>query len=139
MGIDLEALTPAPWQFDERIRCAAIYQGEKVNCFDELATRGTIAYLGWTIGQMDQEKREDWAFIALARNAFQIMMDRKIYPVIRCGKWAVDVATCVHVGDFDDPFSALIAAEKWYNEQAARESLPPGDPKHNDLSGGHHV
>jgi len=26
--------TPAPWTYDERVGCIAVYSGEKVNCFD---------------------------------------------------------------------------------------------------------
>lgn len=71
-------------------------------------------------------------FIKLARLAFDVMMRRKWWPVPRVGggwtvhftkgsaeRWMMEYSRS-HQGDgcpkFDDPYTALIEADKWYRE-----------------------
>ncbi len=116
MTLDLSKLTPAPW----RLQCAG--SGLVIDAEDLPA-----ADCG---GDVDAQ------FIALARNAFDVMMRRS---------WGVRVTTGVshqavfHVHDdgrdigptcYTCPFTALVETDKWANENP---DLPVTDyPFHDD-------
>jgi hypothetical protein len=128
--MDLSKISPAPWQADERVRCAAVYSGEKVNCFDDLDD--VICYKEF--GEPASEARiANWEFIALARNAFDVMMRRRWFVVPQ--SWAFDEGKGAKIvrrwgvrgdgfdldeiprnGTFSDPFTALVEADRWYKE-----------------------
>ena len=92
--MDLSKLTPAPWVIG-----GDLHLGET----------------GWSTEFADIE------FIELARNAFDVMMRRGWNPVrgyySDASLWAaedVDGTICdLHA---TDPFTALVAADKWYRE-----------------------
>ncbi len=81
------------------------------------ATQEYHDYLAGPVHQYG-ELRESMKFAALARNAFDVMMRRQIYPQLfgSPGKWGVRVASCQHVSAAD-PFTALVEADKWITEQ----------------------
>ncbi len=116
MGLDLEKLSPAPWFARGEGICCAVYQG-------------TTEKQGYLIDLQDPT----WAdaeFIALARNAFDVMLRRGWHAMRDVQhKWfAVDERSRpVHPSDdyrsedgrfnpvrLADPFSALVAADEWY-------------------------
>ncbi len=114
MPIDLSKLSPAPWT---------------ANSFGEVYDpEGRVADCGFV---------EDAEFIALARNAFDVMMRRGWIPtrwLSVSGKWGVFTDT----GDgvplelqkwpddaWPDPFTALVEADRWLT---AREQPPAAPP-----------
>ena len=128
--MDMTNLPPAPWQCDERVRCMALYSGEKVNCFDDLGE--TIAYIGWgTLPAFDLPmKRAAWEFAALARQAFDVMMRRGWYAQPDSEKWYVFglgsliLQGAKQDGPWPDPFTALVEADRWYVEHIERKPSP---------------
>src|SRR4051812_23695569 len=102
--MDLAKLTPAPWYVQ-------IEGGGVVMAADDCP----VAECG---GDVDAE------FIALARNAFAVMMDRNWTPVpIGNGYWMPQhpddgtpgYFTNAHPGRvFTDPFTAIVEADKFY-------------------------
>lgn len=125
--MDLEKLTPAPWRF----------VGENVpGLFGKAllpSLYGPDQLRVAKVGTDDVKRTEelgkrfvaDAAFIALARNAFDVMMRRGWSPW--AGKeWSVldDEGGMIyrkHGGDgsritASDPFTALVEADKWYKE-----------------------
>lgn len=125
--MNLDKLTPAPW-----------YEGkpyaEMCDCFT--GTLGGVCSNVWADGGHDVTKlcaglgEDDAKFMALARNAFDVMMRRgwTLYrdgggywiavveyggsPIIR----ADDGELCWYTGLRPDPFTALVEADKWYRE-----------------------
>ena len=76
--------------------------------------------------ELAQKFLVDAEFIALARNAFGVMMRRGWWAVkVRSGGWIVADGHYGWVGtkvddvlvEYSDPFTALVEAEKWYKEQ----------------------
>jgi hypothetical protein len=70
----------------------------------------------------------DAEFIALARNAFDVMMRRGWWAArLKDGKWRVSTFCAIHGESAfrkflvhqmcDDPFTALVEADKWYREK----------------------
>lgn len=68
---------------------------------------------------------DDAEFIALARNAFDVMMRRKWYPMLDgSGKWRAEYQESDYLTrnwvnseadfSFNDPFTALVEADAWY-------------------------
>ena len=82
-----------------------------------------------------KRKRADMVFIALARNAFDVMQ-RRGWWVVSAGDhpyhWRVrtkeghdmpfDFVALDHGGYFSDPFEALVEADKWYRENKDKTS-----------------
>ncbi len=111
MSIDLEKLSPAPWQSTGH----ELYYGRSP-CFHQQISKAT-----------------DAEFIALARNAFDVMMRRKWHA-----EFYVGGAWCVVTDDggilyrfranggdglritATDPFTALVEADKWYLENVEK-------------------
>ena len=130
--MDLSKLTPAPWEasrrdwrnndagFDRYIH-GDIRESEYGG---KVATGVAIVQGNATSGTIQDANAE---FIALARNAFDVMM-RRGWKISRKagGQWRVDVPTrkpydgasweCLA----DDPFTALIEADRWYREHVER-------------------
>jgi hypothetical protein len=107
--MNLEKLTPAPW----------FAHGSQVLSGSPLKWDAIICEHAKADGA-------DAAFIALARNAFDVMM-RRGWGVTKSplGGWYVnaDLETCVKFAKFlgpphtepsPDPFTALVAADEWY-------------------------
>ena len=103
--IDLKKLTPAPWQA----------QGEGICC-------GLYAEPGHMLIFDPDSTWADASFIALARNAFDVMLRRGWYaypPSSQQVGWGVDARPQALPMDlcklsWPDPFTALVEAEKWY-------------------------
>lgn len=103
--MDVAKLIPAPW----------FSYGEQV-------CRGT-PFDGSFIAEF--EKRDDAFFVALARNAFDVMMRREWYPrKLTDGTWRVSCASVLPTRlinmHWDCPFAALVEADKWYRENVEK-------------------
>lgn len=130
MSIDLTKLTPAPWQvrrrndeFDFGVVSRVVEGG--VHMFAVCRTGNN--------NRTSSNKRDvedtDAEFIALARNAFDVMTRRLWRPVVMSvcleeNNWVSRNKWCVGgIGlkppdqpFYDDPFTALVEADKWYRE-----------------------
>ncbi len=116
MTMDLENLTPAPWRVSDCHGLCVVRDDPIADVVCELS-----------VGQWTGN-REDADFIALARNAFAVMMRRGWVPVRGETTWyvlATELPTDIAHGDYADPFTALVEADKWIGRQ--RE-------KHDDRS-----
>lgn len=58
-----EAATPGRWIADHRARCAGIYAGERVNCFDEVER-----FIAYRNHAADLQDEKDWSYIVAACN-----------------------------------------------------------------------
>lgn len=112
MPIDLSKLAPAPWKArDCEVESAPINEkGDVMMIYDE-----------------GGHNEADAAFIALARNAFDVMMRRGWGVENRGGWYATSKYGDRAVGGTDlypDPFTALVEADAWYkqNVEAAPEA-----------------
>ena len=148
MSIDLTKLTPAPWVYDERTGIASVFAGTPPDCllshnlprciasksasWSPIGTGGLIA--GWTWNEADLA---DMEFIALARNAFDVMMRRSwTYGIDRNERIYIWDARGYDVEGLPDrewgsnPFTALVEAEKWYREHIdnSQERFTPSSP-----------
>lgn len=113
--MDLSKLTPAPWCVCQSNSDLA-EKGEFFVKFsdprDDLSTDSTM---------MDRDHAE---FIALARNAFEVMMRRKWRTVYFVEGWYVldEEGHYVPINSANtrelspDPFTALVMADRWYRE-----------------------
>lgn len=81
-----------------------------------------------------KEEPTDLAFIALARNAFDVMMRRGWHPVKNGNDWHVVVPGTSHGVVYKfwhdragcvDPFTALVVADEWYRENVEVAPTPP--------------
>ena len=106
--MDLNKLTPAPWL----ISAPASDQFPAV-----------VKQTGFPILLSEEDNVADLQFAALARNAFDVMMRRGWWPISQGPgtQWLVvipDVNRLEQGGGFvdDDPFTALIEADRWYRE-----------------------
>jgi len=129
--IDLTKLTPAPWYARGEGMCCGVYQGSP----EKQGVPIDLQDPTWADGE----------FIAIARNAFDVMM--RPGTLACCGitfGWLPDpkypdgawTLTIYPDGDndrskdgligwlretlFPDPFTALVEAEKWYRENAVK-------------------
>jgi len=115
--LDIAKVTPAPWFAKCEGICCGVYQGSPEK-------------QGVSIDLQDPT----WAdaqFIALARNAFDVMMRRE-WGVKQCTvgpecepAWYADWSTVTNVEMPDslyckDPFTALVEADKWYRENVEK-------------------
>lgn len=144
--MDLSKLTPAPWIATEAIewhpkqrgsftdRGAFIMHGDRV-----VVEGGLQDEQGGAVGVL---KQVDAEFIALARNAFDVMM-RRGWGVVWIGglvkKWGVDwnldnvpprfhdlLRDAVVSGSLyaDDPITAIIESDRWYAENVDAKEKP---------------
>lgn len=152
MSIDLKKLTPAPWRIKSN-HCRRIYgnAGEPpvlMNDFDLVCEVDPVTInRGLKVSEFGTGKQfppveylydradADAEFIALARNAFDILL-RRNWSVI---KEPGNVFSIQQVGwdgrfhgfanSFNDPYTAVVEAEKWFVETepnfTARMATPP--------------
>ncbi len=119
--IDLSKLTPAPWFITV---FATVKESDKVTPDTFIVSEDDT----W-IAQMDQPECEnDAAFIALARNAFDVMMRHPEWQIMWIGEWCVVSLADVLTREMDNkymkavqqicnnPFSAFVAADEWVKE-----------------------
>ena len=115
MTFDPSKLTPEPWEVDGT---GWVLAGDDpiVECFD---------HKGLSLLRVAE-------FIALARNAFDVMMRRGWSAERNAGgtAWAVKNAqSCNYVGhipgkyvpQWPDPFTALVAADEWYKANVEKK------------------
>lgn len=135
--MNLEKLSPAPWLW------TAFDPGDGAH------TGGLVDGNGKSILSPTNEgdlaiRSDDAAFIKLARDAFDVMERRHVYPMRVQKGWSVWCTTphgwsaCMFgvtlsdlrykpatwPGPWADPFTALIEADKWYTENV--EKAPTG-------------
>ena len=108
--MDLSKLTPAPW-----VATAGMVTEDR--------DYSRLADCTW--GDVDNEQTAaNCEFIALARNAFDVMMRRGWHPEpLDSGQW---MACENRDGDWcdgpacADPFTALVEADRWYREHVEK-------------------
>lgn len=126
--IDLSKLTPAPWEAKVENGFSSLC-GPPTNGFRNFVLSYSTSDDGiWGKGETDM------AFIALARNAFDVMMRRgwHVWPPCEDIGWKVFATTAsmdkwTLENHFLDPFTALVEADKWYREHV--EAAAPQEPK----------
>lgn len=127
--MDLSKLSPAPWTAD----------GPKTNNgLYDVRTEYRGGFATFPAPNLDRTNAE---FIALARNAFDIMLRRNWTPFLASdGNWDVIAADTGGVPDEleaeapghlplswgSDPFSALVAANRWLKERETTAKPPHG-------------
>jgi hypothetical protein len=127
MSLNLSRLTPPPWEMDRHHQRDAETVYVAVHGPDGKAIFDTCNSERMEIEDNSDEDGPHYndrigeanlGFAALARNAFDVMMRRRIYPQLfgSPGKWGVRVASCHHISA-DDPFTALVEADRWLTEQ----------------------
>ena len=115
--LDLSKLTPAPWvAWHKPTETMADEDFHLVAGLPILPRDHSFSFL-----EMDAE------FIALARNAFDVMMRRGWAAVEVGGHWQVrdrngwdlplSFYVTEHKGRFPDPFTALVEADAWFRRQ----------------------
>lgn len=118
MTFDPTKLTAAPWRFDENASILSIQDGDGDSVFWE----------DHESHHLKSQSDDDLPFIALARNAFDVMMRRKRWftSPLGGGMWTVFTGEdriggghtaygyFGHDLKWPDPFTALIEADKWY-------------------------
>lgn len=119
--MNLDQLTPAPWKAELGDVLAGKFQQEIACCFCGSGQAAMPCH-------PDEEDVARAEFIALARNAFDVMMRRGWNPVKVDGKWQVSGTdesgrweTTPLCTWFPDPFTALVEADKWYRENVEEQ------------------
>lgn len=118
MSLDLEKLTPAPWEVakspEHLISGCTVFgpEGEDIITTDNdgCASDPCPDYINL--------KEADASFMALARNAFDVMMRRGWAPALPTQETLVDLRT----QRWSDPFTALVEADKWYPEKVEKQN-----------------
>ena len=121
--LDLSRLSPAPWRLQEE-------------CPEQDADVGVFAADGKVVTLGDVMACVDLAFIALARNAFNVMV-RRGWGLGFSGQegpmqgWLVLLPKEMYPLDHrlyplanlraTDPFTALVEADKWYRENCEQQ------------------
>lgn len=132
MNLDLSKLTPAPWyahnpddRFCMNVFCVTNSPHEPDTENDDTTgvIAGTLLQTPLTLGRWHDNWEADTEFIALARNAFDVMMRRGWSPERMGDTWVVndeDGRAFCHPHDqmmrWPDPFTALVEADEWYRE-----------------------
>lgn len=111
--MDLSQVTPAPWLPGQNTDGQhTVYAGSGV----DVTPAWTNTARGRPMAQADAE------FIALARNACDVMLRRSWGPYNDAEKWYVSgenagvVEAAGANGPYPDPFTALVEADRWYRE-----------------------
>ena len=135
MSLDLEKLTPAPWESRHVL-------GEVVGEWSDAMNRRLQVCVR---DRTTPSSEADFDFIALARNAFDVMMRRgwmvcrevvTSNPSHKAYGRSVWTVRSEHHGDLigpigsriiwaDDPFTALVEADKWHVENIERKAVEP--------------
>lgn len=122
--IDLEKLSPAPWgsgpgtDIPEDLAKDDFYWGGPT----DWGAGSLIEHFRNGQGQESWDQlKTDIDFIALARNAFDVMMRRGWYPIPYFGKWRAHGADGYMGDKFPDPFTALVETDKWYKENVEKK------------------
>ncbi len=117
MSIDLSKLTPAPWRVSDKHGLCVVRDDPIGDVVCDLS-----------VGQWEGS-RADAEFIALSRNALDVMARRKWSPMYVCeydhndedhwGWKAFSSRENGYVGSnpaelYDDPYTALVEADAWY-------------------------
>lgn len=126
-GIDLTKLSPAPW---DAVRISddvavVVHKGGPASFTSIFHNTGNLDEWPWA-------NESDADFIALARNAIDVMMRRGWYAAleregfVNRNKWIVREKTGMCVAgagavEYPDPFTALVEADKWYRENIEKE------------------
>lgn len=111
--MDISKLTPAPWSWDGDDNDPSI-EGNG-GCVAHVQCHGNIN----TVAREGQQySHADADFIAIARNAFDVMMRRGWG--VTCDRLKSQFCALEESGWFDDPFSALVEADKWYTENVEK-------------------
>lgn len=127
MTIDPAKLTPPPWKLSDSHGLCIV---------SEVADRMVADFSPeYARGEAWEGRRADAEFIVLARHAFDVMMRRGWSPSLivngpRSGLWIVvgevrePAKFAVHQKQFawEDPFTALVEAEAWYQANVAEPS-----------------
>lgn len=123
MTIDITKITPAPWETSAGATPTDPYD-EK---YDWYFARGPFIK-GKPYEDGIAQAKIDAEFIALARNAFDVMMRRFWQPEKTQKGWRLSGnVVCFYNneaflkwwserGDYDDPFTPLVEADAWYRE-----------------------
>lgn len=120
MAIDLNSLSPAPWFAKGEGMCCGVYQG-------------TPEKQGHPI-DLDDPTWADAQFIALARNAFDVMMRRgwrpvPFFPEKGWDRWTVEGSGAIRINDvpmcWPDPYTALVEADRLYAELIEGRAVAP--------------
>ncbi len=123
MDLDLTKLTPAPWTFCD-------HEGEanwdvSADIADDVlrVADGISSEVG------EDQNMANLAFIAIARNAFDVMMRRGWFVVPNyCNRpgtfWRVKTGLAgdleIDWKEWSDPFTALVKADAWYRENVEK-------------------
>lgn len=139
---DLSQLSPAPWsvrseEFDDwgLVRAGDGAPVLTTSCAYRIPDEYRTMPYGPERIAGPPEVAANAAFVALARNAFDVMMRRGWYAVpfnrAKAGVWWVvrtrggyDIPLSFavknkHRGEFADPFTALVVADEWMKQQEA--------------------
>jgi hypothetical protein len=125
-------LNPAPWVFSENDSEGNVFPViYSASCEPGQNLVATLSCSGHLSGNL-KCNRADGEFIALARNAFDVMMRRRWYAAYEDGAgdpcfsgWyaveehgvAIDMSPVKGTKEYPikkDPFTALVEADKWY-------------------------
>ena len=109
--MDLSKLTPAPWFME--------LEQTKI-----ILSSASVQRIAWVFDENHTE------FMALARNAFEIMMRRGWQPKRHInGQWTVDDScggmnepfrVACHLS-WSDPFTAIVEAYRWYRGNVGKD------------------
>lgn len=124
--MDISKISPAPWRYD--IYSNDIQIGDGTETVSKIVVNGKHDSV-----YSDEETMSvcDAEFIALARSAFDVMMRRGWNPYRISGRWHINSGNdgCC-MGRFeewlrdmswDDPFTALVEADKWFKENVDKK------------------
>ncbi len=113
MSLDLTKLSPAPWEWNGSWRV----------CHSAESRIGVVCDTATNNNSRTWENQANAAFIALARNAFDIQMRRGWGVILTPEGWTISLEGAFAGsqklrdagwrGWFTDPFTALVEADKW--------------------------
>ena len=129
--MDLSKLSPAPW--------TCITLNETTDPYPDVV-EGPPDDPSQQYSIIDRLERADFEFVALARNALDVMMRRKWHAEFFGGAWHVYDSRNYDSRNYripfyesdkcspcDDPFTALVEADRWYKENIEiRPATGPG-------------
>src|SRR3990167_1977561 len=143
MAIDPMKLSPAPWHYDVRVGNVSVFAGAPPpECLTHECPRWVAQWTGtWGNGrwEVDERHQADLEFIALARNAFDVMLRRGWSPVaspLENEGWRVDMNDgtyfaydadrngAQHPAQWPDPFTALVEADAWWEANVEKGGAP---------------